>query len=115
MVILSNTGERVDFNLVRNAGFARTFTHKTNGVATNITGYTFAAQIRTTAGALVASFTITTVNAAQGTFSVALSAAQTSALTAGTTYLWSLEQTASSLTSELLRGYVQVVLDEVTA
>jgi endoglucanase Acf2 len=115
MWILSNTGERVDFNFVRNAGFARTFTHKTNGVVTNIASYTFAAQIRTSAGALVTTFTITTVNAAQGTFSVALSAAQTAGLTAGQTYVWSLEQTVNSLTSELLRGYVQVVLDEVTA
>ena len=113
MVILSSSGARVDLELRQGAAFARTFTHKTNGVVTNITGYTFAGQIRTIDNVLAATFTITTVNASQGTFSVALSAASTSSLTVGEVYVWDLEQTVSSSTNELLRGYV-TDLGEVT-
>lgn len=113
MIILSSAGARIDIELRRGAAFARTFTHKINGVATNITGYMFGAQIRTQSGILAATFTVTTVNAAAGTFSIALTSATTSALTTGTTYSWDLEQTVSGTTTELLRGFVTVI-DEVT-
>ena len=79
----------------------------------NIASYSFAAQVRTTTGTLVQSMTCTTTNAAAGVFTISLTGAQTSALTAGTLYIWSLEQTLSGVVSELLRGYVNVV-DEVT-
>ena len=112
MVILSSSGARVDLELRQGAAFAP-FTHKTNNVVTNITGYTFAGQIRTVDNVLAATFTITTVNASQGTFSIALSAASTASLTVGEVYVWDLEQTVSGTTNELLRGYV-TVLGEVT-
>lgn len=115
MIILSNIGARVDLSIVRNAAFARTFTHKTNGVATNLSGYTFTAQVRLQDGTLQSSFTTAIVNAASGTFSVSLSAAQTNALTQGVVYEWSLEQSVGGIVSELVRGYVQVVVNEVTA
>lgn len=113
MEVLQNTGARVDLELVKGAAFGRTITYKVNDVVTNIAGYSFAAQVRTTTGTLVQSMTCTTTNAAAGLFTISLTGAQTAALTAGTLYVWSLEQTVSSVVSELLRGYVNVV-DEVT-
>lgn len=114
MDILQNTGARVDLELVKGAAFGRTITYKVNDAVVNIAGYSFAAQIRTTTGTLVQSMTCTVTNAAAGLFTISLTGAQTSAMTAGTLYVWSLEQTLSSVVSELLRGYVNVV-DEVTA
>lgn len=111
--ILTSSGAVVALELVRGSAFARTITYKTNGAAQNLTGYTFAGQIRTTAGTLAATFTIAIVNAAAGTFSIALSSAQTSALDATEDYNWSIEQTLSGVVSELIRGPVHV-LDEVT-
>lgn len=113
MEVLQNTGARVDLELVRGAAFGRTITYKVNDAAVNIASYAFAAQVRTTTGTLVQSMTCTVANAAGGIFTVSLTGAQTSALTAGTLYVWSLEQTLSGLVSELLRGYVNVI-DEVT-
>ena len=111
--ILTSSGANVALELVRGSAFARTITYKTNGSAQNLTGYTFAGQVRTASGTLAATFTIAIVNAAAGTFSVALSSAQTSALDATLEYNWSIEQTVSAITTELIRGSV-VVLDEVT-
>ena len=113
MVTLSSSGARVDLELRKGAAFARTITYKTNGATQDITGYTFAGQIRAIDGTLAASLTVTVVNAAQGTFSIALSSATTAALTVGQVYNWDLEQTVSGVTSELLRGLV-TVLSEVT-
>ena len=113
MEILQNTGARVDLELCKGAAFGRTITYKVNDAVVNIAGYSFAAQIRTTTGTLVQSMTCTVTNAAAGLFTISLTGAQTSAMTAGTLYVWSLEQTLSSVVSELLRGYVNVV-DEVT-
>ena len=113
MVTLSNAGARVDLELRRGGAFAKTLNYKTNGVATNISGYSFAAQIRSISGTLAASFTCSIVNAGAGTFSIALTDAQTAGLTSGTTYKWDLEVTISGTTSELLRGDV-LVIDEVT-
>jgi hypothetical protein len=110
---LQNTGARVDLELCKGAAFGRTITYKINDTVTNIAGYSFAAQIRTTTGTLVQAMTCTVTNAAAGLFTISLTGAQTSAMTAGTLYVWSLEQTLSSVVSELLRGYVNVV-DEVT-
>ena len=113
MEILQITVARVDLEVVKGAAFGRTITYKVNDAVVNIAGYSFAAQIRTTTGTLVQSMTCTVTNAAAGLFTISLTGAQTSAMTAGTLYVWSLEQTLSSVVSELLRGYVNVV-DEVT-
>ena len=113
MITLSNTGARVDLQLRKGAAFARTLTYKVNGATTNISGYTFAAQVRTVSGTLAATFTTAIVNAAAGTFSIALTSAETAALSTTAEYKWDLEVTISGVVSELLRGDVGVV-DEVT-
>lgn len=113
MEVLQNTGARVDLELVKGAAFGRTITYKVNDAVVNISGHTFTAQVRTTTGTLVATMTCTVTNGAAGLFTISLTGGQTTALTAGTLYVWSLEQTVSGLVSELLRGYVNVV-DEVT-
>ena len=110
---LTNTGAAVDLLLRKGAGFARTITYKTNNVVTNITGYTFAGQIRTASGSLAATLTCQVVNGPLGQFSIALTAAAIAGLTIGTTYYWDLEVTTGGLTYELMRGKVSVV-DEVT-
>jgi hypothetical protein len=113
MITLSNAGARVDFQIRKGGAFARTLTYKVNGAVQNITGYTFAAQVRTVSGTLAATFTTAIVNAATGTFSIGLTSSETSALSTTTEYKWDLEVTISGVVSELLRGDVSVV-DEVT-
>lgn len=113
MITLSNAGARVDLQIRRGGAFARTLTYKVNGAITNITGYTFAAQIRTVSGTLAATFTTAIVSAAAGTFSISLTSAETSGLSTTTEYKWDLEVTISGVVTELLRGDVTVV-DEVT-
>lgn len=111
---LRNTGASVALELVRGAAFARTITYKVNGAVQNITGYTFTSQIRTTGSVNVVSLTCTVTDAANGVFTIALTANETASLTAGTPYVWSLEQSVSGVASELLRGPV-TVFEEVTA
>lgn len=110
-LLLTNTGASVDLLLFTGANFSKTITYKTNNVVTNIAGYAFAGQIRTQAGALVASFTFTIVNAAQGLFSMTMPVATIASMTIGTTYVWNMEVTISGITSELMRGYVNVTND----
>jgi hypothetical protein len=110
-ILLSNTGAEVNLLLRKGAAFGRTFTYKINGIVTNITGYTFAGQIRTAAGTLAATFTCTITNAAQGQFSIALTAAAINGLLVDTVYSWDLEVTHNSMTFELMRGIVTVVTE----
>lgn len=112
-ITLTNTGAPVNLLLRKGSAFSRTITYKTNGVVQNITGYTFAAQIRTQAGVLAATFSCAIVNAALGQFSISLTALAIGGLTVGTTYVWDLECTQAGLTFELMRGTVSVV-DEAT-
>jgi hypothetical protein len=105
---LSNAGASVQLDVVRNVPWAYTFTIKEAGAVVNISGRTYAAQIRTAGDALAATATCTITDAANGKFSVSFSAASTAALTAGANYVWSLEQTASGVTTELVRGEVTV-------
>lgn len=113
MLTLSNIGARVDLLLKRGAAFAKTITYKVNGAAVNISGYTFAAQIRTTSGTLAATLSCQVVNAGTGQFSIALTNAQTATLVAGVDYKWDLELTQAGSTTSLMLGTVSVV-DEVT-
>jgi hypothetical protein len=106
---LTNTGAPVDLLLRKGSAFARTITYKTNGVVQDITGYTFAAQIRTQAGVLAASFTCAVTNGPQGLFTISLSALSIASLTVGVVYVWDLECTQGGLTFELMRGIVNVV------
>jgi uncharacterized protein YdeI (BOF family) len=111
--VLSNCGARVDLQIKKGSAFAETVTYKVNGGVTNISGYTFAAQIRTTSGALATSFTCTISDAPNGKFGFSLTSAQTASLNSSVQYKWDLEVTISGVTSELFRGDVYVV-DEVT-
>lgn len=111
MIVLSNTGADVDLLLRKGAAFGRTFQLKTNDVVTDITGYTFASQIRTQAGVLAATFTCTIVNASQGLFSIALSANAIATLNVGTVYVWDLEATGPNGVFELMRGKVNVTTE----
>lgn len=113
METLTSSGTVVNLELTKGAAFARTLYYKVNSVTTDITGYTFNAQVRTVTGTLAATMTTTTLNAGAGTFSISLTGAQTGSLTPGLVYRWSLEQTQGGVTVELLRGLVNVV-DEVT-
>jgi len=113
MIILSNAGARVDLQIRKGGAFARSLTYIVNGAVQNISGYTFAAQVRTVSGTLAATFTCAIVSAAAGTFSIALTSAETAALVTTTEYKWDLEVTISGVVTELLRGDVTVV-DEVT-
>jgi hypothetical protein len=114
MVTLSSSGARVDLELRKGAAFARTITYKVNGATTNISGYTFAGQIRAIDGTLAASLTVTVVNAAAGTVSISLSSATTAGMTVGQVYNWDFEVTISGTTTELLRGLVTVLSEQTT-
>lgn len=107
--ILTNTGAAVDLVLRQGAQFSKSIVHKTNGVVTNLAGYTFASQIRTAGGTLAATPTCTVVNAGSGIFSVTISAAAIAGLTVGTTYYWELESTNGGITNELASGQVSVL------
>lgn len=106
---LTNAGSTVAVTIVRGDGFAETVTIYENGVAVNIAGRTFTTQIRTATGTLAANGTCTIVDAPNGKVSIAFTGAATSALTAGTEYVWSFVQTVSGAKSELLRGDVAVL------
>lgn len=113
MVRIGNIGARVDLEIVQGADFAKTITYKINGATTNITGYAFAAQLRTSTGVLAATFTCTILDAPNGIFSISIPKEATDLLSGANSYVWSLEQTYSSKVSELMRGTVYVY-DEVT-
>lgn len=108
---ITNAGSTVSITIVRGKAWAETYTIKENGTAVNITGRTYASQIRTATGTLAATGTCVIVDAANGKVSVAFTGAATSALVTGTEYVWSFVQNESGLTSELLRGDVQVLED----
>jgi hypothetical protein len=82
------------------------------GTPVNITGRTYAAQVRATADAAspLATFTCTITNAAAGTFACTLSASTTRALSTGVA-VWDLEETNSGVVTTLLAGPVQIVQD----
>lgn len=113
MIRTGNVGARVDLEIVQGADFAKTITYKINGATTDITGYTFAAQLRTSAGVLAATFTCTILDAPNGVFSISIPKEATDLLSGASTYVWSLEQTYNSKVSELMRGSA-FVYDEVT-
>jgi hypothetical protein len=113
-VTLSSQGARVDLEIRRGATFARTITYKLNNATTDITGYTFAAQIRTASGTLAATMTCAISDAANGKFNISLTPVQTATLSTADFYRWDLEVTIGSTISELMRGDVRVI-DEVTA
>jgi len=89
-----------------------TVTCKTDGVPINITGRTYAAQIRSTAAstAIVATFNCTIANGTAGVFACTLGTAVTSALTAGQA-VFDIQETNGSTVTTLLAGPVFIVQD----
>ena len=84
------------------------------GSPINITGRTYAAQVRATADAstVLATFSCSITNAAAGTFACTLSAAQTAALSPGGG-VWDLQETYGTTVTTLLAGSV-VISQDVT-
>ena len=82
------------------------------GAPVNITGRTYAAQIRTTtdAATALATFSCSITNAAAGTLAATLSATTTAALTAGLA-VWDLQETNGTTVTTLLGGSVTIVQD----
>lgn len=83
-----------------------------NGAAINVTGRTYAAQIRSTADSstVLASFTCAISNAAGGVVTATLPAATTAALTPGVA-VFDLAETNGSIVTTLLAGPVTIVQD----
>lgn len=83
-----------------------------NGAAINITGRTYAAQIRSTADStsVLASFTCVVSNGAGGVMTATLPASTTAALSTGVG-VWDLQETNGSVVTTLLAGPVTIVQD----
>ena len=82
------------------------------GSPIDITGRSYAAQIRATADASspLATFSCTITDAAAGQFACTLSASTTAALSTGVA-VWDLAETNGSTVTTLLAGSVQIVQD----
>ena len=82
------------------------------GTAIDITGRTYAAQIRETAAStsVLASFTCVLVNAANGQFACTLSASTTAGLSPQMA-VWDLQETYGTTVSTLLAGTVEINKD----
>ena len=78
----------------------------------NITGRTYASQIRTQQDSttIKASFTCTVTNGAAGEVTCVLSSTSSAALSAGL-YFWDLQETASGTVSTILAGNITVLAD----
>lgn len=78
----------------------------------NISGRSYAAQIRTTtdAATVLATFTCAIVSGPAGTLTATLSATTTAALTPGLA-VWDLEETSGTTVTTLLAGPVTIVQD----
>ncbi len=78
----------------------------------NITGRTYASQIRTQQDSttIKASFTCTVTSGAAGEVTCVLSSTSSAALSAGL-YFWDLQETASGVVSTILAGTVTVLAD----
>lgn len=83
-----------------------------DGTPINVTGRTYAAQIRATADAttVLASFTCAISNAAGGVVTATLPAATTAALTPGVG-VWDLQETNGTVVTTLLAGPVTITQD----
>lgn len=82
------------------------------GTAVDITGRTYAAQIRATADAssTLATFVCTITDAAAGQFACTLSAATTAALAIGEA-VWDCQETNGTVVTTLLAGDVRIDYD----
>lgn len=85
---------------------------ESDGTPVNITGRTYAAQIRATADAAgtIATFSCAITNAAAGQFACTLSATTTAALSIGTG-VWDLQETNGTVKTTILAGPVRIDYD----
>lgn len=85
---------------------------ESDGTPVDITGRTYAAQIRATADATttIAAFTCAITNAAAGQFACTLSATTTAALAIGTG-VWDLQETNGTVKTTILAGPVRIDYD----
>jgi hypothetical protein len=83
-----------------------------DGTPVNITGRTYAAQIRATADATtpIATFTCAITNAAAGQFACTLPASTTAGLAIGTG-VWDLQETNGATVTTILGGSVRIDRD----
>lgn len=105
-----------NLTIVQGDDFSETFTFKDSaGAAINLTGYTFAAQVRPTAASAVvtATFTVAITSAAGGTITLTLARAATALLLPGT-YRWDLEWTDTLDKKRTLLNGAATVVEEVT-
>jgi hypothetical protein len=102
-----------NLTVYQGADFDRTFTVTQGGSALNLTGYTSAMQVREAADSTAYLLSLTsgsgiTLGGTAGTIAVAITSAQSSALSAGS-YAYDLELIAGSQITRLLQGSVNVV------
>ena len=102
-----------NLTVYQGANFDRTFTVTQGGSALNLTGYTSAMQVREAADSTAYLLSLTsgsgiTLGGTAGTIAVAITSAQSSALSAGS-YAYDLELIAGSQITRLLQGSVNVV------
>ena len=102
-----------NLTVYQGADFDRTFTVTQSGTALNLTGYTSAMQVREAADSTAYLLSLTsasgiTLGGTAGTIAVAITSAQSSALSAGS-YAYDLELIAGSQITRLLQGSVNVV------
>lgn len=71
--------------------------------AVNITGRTYAAQVRDASGTLILTLTCTVPTGTDGLVSISATDTLTLALTPGT-YSWALQETSGSSTNDILAG-----------
>jgi len=83
-----------------------------SGTAVNITGRSYAAQVRATADAssALATFSCSVTNGAAGQLACTLTAAQTAALSTGVA-VWDLQETNGATVTTLLAGPVRIDQD----
>jgi hypothetical protein len=89
-----------------------TLTLQSSGTAVNITGRTYAAQIRDTAAstAVIATMTCTVTSGTGGSVQCTLAATTTAALTAGQA-VYDIQETNSTVKTTLLQGPCYIVQD----
>ena len=101
-------GERANLGIDIRTDWLQKFQHQgADGAPTPITGWTFACQIRNSAGVLIATPTGAIVTAAIGIYSLALDILINNDLTAGT-YNYDVLVTISGEVSKLQYGKIQV-------
>lgn len=115
-LLVTNQGAAVDLIIRRGATFYKpvTFTTGAPPSPVDITGRTYAAQIRRASDdVLVATFTCALVTPASGIMSFSLTAVQTAVLLLNVDYRWDMEETNGAAVNEIFSGRVGVT-DEVT-